>query len=537
MFTQAESPSTRQPKAPVELENVIGGRGLQAVGLISLFLSAAFFFKLAVDHGWIPPELRVLIGLVAGAALLVTGVLMHRRPAGNRAIVEGLLGLGGALCYLSLWAAGPLFDLVPSVAAFGGMSVVTCVLTILAARHRSQLTALYGVIGGLLTPAFLPHAGQQILLGSYLLALCGGMVKLAGEKRFRLVPGVAFLGSLAYAPLFVIDGSCWTYVHNLVLSSLFFLEFGAALFIIERRKDTISKLDVVLSGLNIAAYIGILEIDLAGHHVTLTAALLLLCAALAWAASKTRGGNRVESLYLWSATASIALAAAACFWDQDSLTCAAFAVAALAVYAGGTYFRRSSLKITGALLATVTVPLGVFTLCATAPESVQVFGSLTPSFPERIGTFAVMALALFCMAAVAGRNSQHTFGKLTESDVADFAVTLANLVAIVGLANVFYSLPAAFGVSFSQEQVMTSVGWTLYAAAMFTVGLRRDSRLLRWSSLALFVLTIGKVVGIDLASLELIDRVAVCFGLGIATLVVSAIYLRRSHAAQVIEGD
>lgn len=525
MSTPSESPSTRQPSAPIGLEAFIGGRGLQAVGLISLFLSAAFFFKLAVDHGWVPPEVRVFIGLVTGAAFLVTGVAMHRRPAGNRAIVEGLTALGGALCYLSLWAAGPLFNLVPSAAAFGGMTVVTCLLTILAARHRSQITALYGVIGGLLTPAFLPHAGQQILLASYLLALCGGMLKLAGDKRFRLVPAVAFLGSLAYAPLFVIDGSSWTYLHNLALASLFFLEFGAALFINARRQDAITRLDAVLTGLNVAAYIGILEIDLAGHHVTLTAALLVLSAALGYAAVKTRAGIRAESLYLWSAMAPLTLAVPAYFADRTWEMAAAFTVEGLIVYAAGMYRERNALQIAGLLLTGAAVPVGVLELC-----------SLTsPSFAGRLASYAVMVAALFGFAALAGTKQQRMF-VMGDRDVADFAATLANLTAIVGIANVAYTLPDAFGVTFSQEQLMTSVGWTLYAAAMFAIALRRGSSVLRWSSLALFVLTIGKVVGIDLASLELIDRVAVCFGLGIATLIVSAIYLRRSHAAQV-DGD
>ncbi len=151
----------RQPQAPANLEALLGGRGLQIAGLLSLFASAAFFFKLAVDHGWLDPLVRVLIGAAAGLAFLVLGITHSRATAGRRAVAEGFVALGAALLFLALWAAGPLFALVPNWAALAGMGLVTGVLTFFAIRMRSELTAIYGLIGGLLAPALTPLGDER----------------------------------------------------------------------------------------------------------------------------------------------------------------------------------------------------------------------------------------------------------------------------------------------------------------------------------------------------------------------------------------
>lgn len=527
MFTPEQSPSTRQPSAPVDFEALLGGRGLQAVSLASLFLSAAFFFKLAVDHGWIPPEVRVLIGLIAGIALLGSGAAMHRRAPAHRAIVEGVVALGGALCYLSLWAAGPLFDLVPTGIAFGGMTLVTGALTLLAARHRSQLTALYGVIGGLITPALLPHAGEQIVLASYLLALSAGMLKLAQDRDFRLIPTVVFVGSLAYAPQFAIDASTgWTYVHDLALATAFFLEFGAALFLIERRNHSVDQLDLALTTLNITAYIGMLCLDLAGHQLTLAAAMVTLFAILAVASIKTRAGAVAESIYLWSAVVSLTLAIVAFFVNRDYavMSLGAFAIEACAMYAFAMFRSRGDLRAVGLTSALLATTCGILVLGVQAP-TVEMFG-------QRIGTIAALVVALLGIAAIA-RTKHDVLGESSSAEAVDsLAITLTHLLVIVGLGEVAYTLPDAFGVTLSQQQLITSVGWIAYAASIFGIALRSGSRRLRWEALTVLALAIGKVVVVDLASIELIDRVAVCFGLGCVTLAVSTIYLRRIRAAQ-----
>jgi uncharacterized membrane protein len=516
-----EHPSTRPPSAPVELESLLGGRGLQAVGLISLFLSAAFFFKLAVDHGWIQPLVRVIIGLVAGTALLGWSVMMRGRPNGNPAIIEGLTALGGALCYLSIWAAGPLFELIDATVALEGMSVVTAVLTFLAARHHSRPTAIYGVIGGLLTPALLPHAGGQIVIGAYVLALCAAMLKLATDRRFRLIPAVAFAGSLLYAPQLAADPvSGWTSLDALILATLFFLEFAIDQFAAARRAGTPDVLDRALNVLNIGAFIGLLELDLRSQDGLLAVTLIALFAGLAALAYNVRGNAAMNALYLWAATAALTLAVPAYFTYHTALMYAAFVIEGTAIYAFGLLRARSAFRAAGFGLAVLAAPIGCI---ATYGWSLS-----TGQYIENLATFTAVAFALFGMAAIARANDDVGAIWLI-TDIPGVVLTLANVVVAAGIAAAIFAIPATFIVSLSQQHLLLSIAWTIHAALLFAIALRRGSRILRWQSLALLAVTIGKVVVVDLASIELIDRVAVCFGLGVVALVVSAFYLRRPH--------
>ncbi len=70
----------------------------------------------------------------------------------------------------------------------------------------------------------------------------------------------------------------------------------------------------------------------------------------------------------------------------------------------------------------------------------------------------------------------------------------------------------------------TSVAWALYALVLLGIGVRLDSTVLRWVSLGLLVLTIGKVFFHDIGKLEGLYRVFSLLGLGASMILVSIIY-------------
>jgi uncharacterized membrane protein len=72
----------------------------------------------------------------------------------------------------------------------------------------------------------------------------------------------------------------------------------------------------------------------------------------------------------------------------------------------------------------------------------------------------------------------------------------------------------------------TSVAWALYALALLTIGVKSKSSSLRWLSLGMLVLTLGKVFLHDLGELDDLYRVASLVGLALSLIVVSLIYQR-----------
>jgi len=76
------------------------------------------------------------------------------------------------------------------------------------------------------------------------------------------------------------------------------------------------------------------------------------------------------------------------------------------------------------------------------------------------------------------------------------------------------------------RDLSTSIAWGLYALVLLVLGTLRKASALRWASLAVFFVSIGKVFLFDLGHLEGLYRVGSLAGLAVALIVVSLLYQR-----------
>ncbi len=74
--------------------------------------------------------------------------------------------------------------------------------------------------------------------------------------------------------------------------------------------------------------------------------------------------------------------------------------------------------------------------------------------------------------------------------------------------------------------VWTSIAWALYASALVGVGFWRRRAALRWTGLAVFALTLGKVFLVDMAEVEAVYRIASFLVLGVLLVGASFLYQR-----------
>jgi len=98
----------------------------------------------------------------------------------------------------------------------------------------------------------------------------------------------------------------------------------------------------------------------------------------------------------------------------------------------------------------------------------------------------------------------------------------------LAIADIFATGPN-LEVSFQRipaRDATTSVAWAIYALALLAIGVRSKSGSLRWLSLAILVLTLGKVFLHDLGELRDLYRVASLVGLAVSLIIVSLIYQR-----------
>ncbi len=165
------------------LETRIGGRGLLYAGTATLVFAIGFFVKYAFDNQWITETARVVLGGVAGLALIVAGRGFARR--GHRLYGEVITGGGFVALYLSTWAALNLYDLVSRPVAFVVMVLITAGAALRADRMASQALALVAVLGGFATPALVGGPEDaQIILFSYISVLAAGTLYLAWRRHW-----------------------------------------------------------------------------------------------------------------------------------------------------------------------------------------------------------------------------------------------------------------------------------------------------------------------------------------------------------------
>jgi len=171
------------------LETQVGSRLLSKISVILLLIGAAYFFKWAFENRWIGPAGRIVIGLLAGAAVVLWSERFRRN--GMAAFSYALKAVGSGVLYLSLWAGFHLYHLMPSWLALTAMLLVTAWNAYMAVSQDSELLAGYALLGAYLTPALLSTGGNhEVFLFTYLFIIATAVLVLLRLKPWpRLLLG------------------------------------------------------------------------------------------------------------------------------------------------------------------------------------------------------------------------------------------------------------------------------------------------------------------------------------------------------------
>ncbi|MFZ2188970.1 MAG: DUF2339 domain-containing protein [Candidatus Moraniibacteriota bacterium] len=176
------------------LEENIGGTWFARIGMAALVLGVSFFLKYAFDNNWIGEVGRVMIGIIAGIALLGLGEKFIRKY-----FVYGQLMSGGGLAvlYLSIFVAFDSYHLISQIPAFLMMALITAVGIVLSIRYDAISLVIVSTLGGFLTP-FLVSTGKnnEVELFSYILILDLAILAISMFKKWRWLNILGFFGTV-----------------------------------------------------------------------------------------------------------------------------------------------------------------------------------------------------------------------------------------------------------------------------------------------------------------------------------------------------
>ena len=184
-----------------EIEELVAGRLLAVVGGLALFLGGVFFLGLAFSRGWIGPELRVAIGLVAGTVLFALGgwLLRGRRQA----VAHVLVAVGIGVFSLALFAATRLHGFFAPEFGVAAALVAAAAAAALAVRFDAPLVAAFGLVAVLGSPPVM-GASASLLTLAFIGAALTGTTSIALFRSWRWLPSLAFLFAAPQLAVYVL---------------------------------------------------------------------------------------------------------------------------------------------------------------------------------------------------------------------------------------------------------------------------------------------------------------------------------------------
>src|SRR5262245_12355863 len=196
--TPAPAPVAASPSfdwgRTVSAADLMGAKALAFAGGVVTLLGVVFFFVLAVNRGWIGPELRVACGGLASALVFAGGMWLHRRY-GRTYSALAAVGAGIAGAYTTLLAAVSLYDLISEPVALAAAGAIAAVGVAVSLTWSEEIVAGLGLIGAMVVPATLVFQGglQQIGTAFVAIVFAGAAVVAVRERWWKLLQAAALV--------------------------------------------------------------------------------------------------------------------------------------------------------------------------------------------------------------------------------------------------------------------------------------------------------------------------------------------------------
>jgi uncharacterized membrane protein len=164
--------ATDWAKTSASIERMVAANWLVWVGGAALALGGIFLVRFAWEQGYFGPLARTIAATLAGVAMIAASEWLRRRvPAdaeGQISRAPLLVAAAGAVTlYGAVYAAGPLYHLIPPELTLVGFVLASAIAVGLAVIHGISLAAL-GLTGGYVAPLLVGGgAPEPVLLLTY----------------------------------------------------------------------------------------------------------------------------------------------------------------------------------------------------------------------------------------------------------------------------------------------------------------------------------------------------------------------------------
>ncbi len=256
---QRPAPASKQP---FSLEQFIGLKLLNLVGIVVLLIGIAIGVKFAIDKNLISPLLRIILAYVAGAALLLLSVVLRKKYEAFSAI---LFSGAAATFYFTTYGAFEFYGFISRPIAFSIMVALTFATTWVALRFNRQEIAILAFVGAYGIPFLVGgESGNIMALFSYIFIINSGILFVSFRKNWELLKYLSFaLTWLIFLSWLVLEynSKLWFGTGFTFTAAFFTLFTITALGFRMLRKQKMEDIDYLLTGaISLLTYVAVLQL-------------------------------------------------------------------------------------------------------------------------------------------------------------------------------------------------------------------------------------------------------------------------------------
>jgi hypothetical protein len=564
-------------RAKTDSEQWLGQRGLLAVGVIFVVVAAGFLLKLSFDRGWISPLVRCIGGALAGIAVGAIGWRLHEK--GLRTYGAALIGAGGAIVYLAVWAGTRLYGFLPPFTGIVGLALVSVAVAFVAYAINREALGATAVLGAFFAPILLgKETGSVNALLLYLATMAIGLGWVSAQRHWRIATFLVALSYFGIATSGILREAATTWLFSYAL-----LGGAAGLFIGLREGWWETRLLSFAGGWGI---LGIADDKLTDSHRLTALGGLVLAAPVWWRAWRASGiwapgftvapgGPRIsigETFYFYITPILLGWAlhgfAPDLFDRQPGLIAAiigipyllvgygtprrAFAMVGTSALAAAAMNQWTGLPAVWALLALTLIWAAAdhklnrddgrwYSLIALALALTHLIGDDLPRRDDTerafVGPWALALWAtcgtIFALAAGLLKNGTAQARLVRGMNGRALLWLLGGVLVWLGVTGELITL---FDQSSLDDQtanlasgLSVSAWWIAFAGGLVAAGFRRSIKVLRQAGMAVLGIAVLKVVFSDLSSLDALYRVGSAFILGLVSLGLAYLYHQRAR--------
>ncbi|MGG0176697.1 DUF2339 domain-containing protein [Gottfriedia acidiceleris] len=485
----------------VDYEALIFQKWLPRFFIFIFILGVMWGFKAASDYGVLNKYAKVGIGFVIAISLFWYG---NRQMKAKRSTLGQSL-IGGVLpvLFLTTFAMHHLYHMIGSTFAFTLLIMWVCTGFYSMNRYKSEVIGLISIVGAVLVPFLVKSDSPNYLffpIYETVIYLC--FMFYAAFKKYKFI---------------YLSSAILLHLSYLIVALVNFNTNGINYFALSIIVQHISLLTIMItSKLGIKKQVLILHTSFiltigwifsAFEDKTRTMILIFLCVGYLFLTFY----YKKKSDFFFGFTTNFILAISFLCLDSvsENLLCTVLIIQAVSTYL--FYLRyRDLLKL---IIAALTfIPVGI-SILSVGIDSFWSFETMN---------WLMLILALITITILAYKNEDEKQFILLSSSLLITVILIAFITQIVQIL--------AVDQSDNMIRLLINISWILLSILAMILGNIKKFKVWTYTGIGLLLLTLGKLVLIDLPNITLMVRAGLFILLGLIGLVISRIFFKGSSS-------